>query len=92
MSRVEIQLTTEATHILESNDRCHEQDPNVVHHKSHSLPEEPRTGIVSRVKIKLTMEATHFLKSQGVTLARRERDVRGDRRLWSQLSGLDWRL
>ncbi len=65
MSRVQIQLTMEATHILEREDKHHEQGPNLAHHGSHSLPGEPRTGIVSRVQICLTTEATHFLESQG---------------------------
>jgi len=88
ISRVQIQFTMEATHILESRrqvwsaelkcrspqkpltswrakDRCHQQGPNVAHHGSHSLPEEPRTGIVSKFQIQLTTEATHFLVSQG---------------------------
>ncbi len=82
VSSVQIQLTTEATHSLQSQgqvssatskssspqkpltcwrakDRHHQQDPNPAHHKSHSLPGEPRTGVISRVQIQLTMEATH---------------------------------
>src|SRR6266404_925232 len=31
-----------------AKDRYRQQGPNVAHHRSHSLPEEPRTGIVSR--------------------------------------------
>src|SRR6266404_1745739 len=50
MSRVQIQLTTEATHFLESQDRHHEQGPNTAHHGNHSLPGQPRTAIMSRVQ------------------------------------------
>src|SRR6266404_78151 len=50
------------------NRHC-QQGPNLSHHRSHSLPGEPRTGIISRVKIQLTMEATHFLESQGQVLS-----------------------
>src|SRR6266404_129460 len=92
VSRVQIQLTTEATHFLgrqgqassagskssstlkpltfwTGEDRCHQQGPNPAHHRNHSLPGEPRTGIMSRVQILLTMEATHFLESQGQALS-----------------------
>src|SRR6266404_4486911 len=48
-----------------AKDRHHQQGPNPAHHRSHSLPGEPRTGIVSRVQIQLTTEATHSLESQG---------------------------
>src|SRR6267378_1011825 len=90
ISRVQIQLTMEATHFLESQghvssagsksssprkpltlwrakDRCCQQGPNPAHHRSHSLPGEPRTCVVSRVQIRLTTEATHYLESQGHT-------------------------
>ncbi len=46
-------------------DSCHEQGPNVAHHRSHSLPEEPRTAIMSRDQMQLTTEATHQLECQG---------------------------
>src|SRR6267378_1011830 len=92
ISRVQIQLTTEATHILENRghtlsagskssspwkpltnwrtkDTYCQQGPNPAHHRSHSHPEEPRTGVVSRVQIQLTTEATHSLESQGHTLS-----------------------
>jgi len=53
-----------------AGDRCHQQGPNLAHHRSCSQSGEPRTGVVSRVKIKLIMEATHFLESPGqVSLA-----------------------
>ncbi len=77
ISRVQIQVTTKATHILESRgqlssagsksrspqkpltswrakDRHCEQGPNAAYHRSHSLPGEPRTCIMSRVKIQLS--------------------------------------
>ncbi len=47
MSRDQIQLTTEVTHNLKCQGRGCEQGPNAVHHRSHSHPEEPSTGIVS---------------------------------------------
>src|SRR6266404_4399210 len=48
-----------------AKDRCCQQGPNPAHHQSHSLPGEPRTGVVSRVQIQLTLAATHSLESQG---------------------------
>ncbi len=48
-----------------TKDRHCEQGQNPAHHRSHSLPGEPRTGIISRFKIQFTTEATHSLKSQG---------------------------
>src|SRR6267378_2994546 len=92
VSRDQIQLTTEATHSLESQgqalsagtkssspqkpvtswrakDRHCQQGPDPAHHGSHSLPGEPRTGIVSRDQIQLTTEATHKLESQGQALS-----------------------
>src|SRR6266404_1877683 len=115
ISRVQIQLTMEATHFLESQghapsagsksslpwkpltswgtkDRsrgqessagskssspqkpltdwrakntCCQQGQNPAYHRSCSLPEGPRTHVVSMVKIHVTTEATHFLESQG---------------------------
>src|SRR6266404_830737 len=52
-----------------AKDRCCEQAQNAAHHRSHSLPGEPRTGVVSRVKMQLTTEATHKLESQGQALS-----------------------
>src|SRR6266436_3903226 len=92
MSRVKIQLTTETTHLLESQgqassaglkssspqkpltfwrakDRHCQQGQNPAHHRSHSLPGEPRTVVVSRVEIQLTTEATHLLDSRGQVLS-----------------------
>src|SRR6266404_1041711 len=92
ISRVKIQLTTEPTHILESQgqalsagskssspqnpltdwrakDRHNQQSQNPAHHRTHSHPEEPRTGVVSRVKIQLTTEPTHILESRGQVLS-----------------------
>src|SRR6266404_4276171 len=88
MSRVQLQLTTKATHHLESQgqvlcagsncssqwkpltnwrakDSHHEQGPNAAHYRSHSLPGEPRTAIMSRFQMQANTEATHFLESQG---------------------------
>src|SRR6266404_3744042 len=48
-----------------TDDRYHEQGQNPAHHRTHSLPGEPRRAIVSRVKIQLTTEPTHSLESQG---------------------------
>src|SRR6266404_487948 len=59
----------EATHKLESQDRCHQQGPNPAYPKCHSPPKEPRTGVVNRDQIQLTMEATHSLESQGQLLS-----------------------
>src|SRR6266404_2347789 len=51
-----------------AKDRCRQQSPNPAHHRSHSHPVEPRTGIISRVKIQLTTKATHTLESRGQVL------------------------
>jgi len=48
-------------------DRCHQQDRNPAHHRSHSHPEEARI-VISRVKIQLT-KATHQLESRGQALS-----------------------
>ena len=64
MSRVQMQLTSKATHSLESRGHC-EQVLNAAHHQSHSLSGECKTGIVSKFQMQVTMEATHFLESQG---------------------------
>ncbi len=48
-----------------AKDRCHQQGPNPAHHRSHSLPGEPRTGVVSSIQMQFTTEATHRLESQG---------------------------
>src|SRR6266404_2027548 len=91
VSSIQIQLTTEPTHQLESQGqvssagtkssslwkpltswrgegRCGQQHPDSAHHRSHSLPGEPRTGMVSSIQIQLTTEATHLLESQGQVL------------------------
>jgi len=60
-----MQLTWKPLTFWRAKDRCHEQGQITAHHGSHSLPGEPRTGIISMVKMQLTMEATHFLESQG---------------------------
>ena len=60
-----MKLTMEATHFLESRDRCHKEGLNAPHHGSHSLPGEPRIGVVSRNQMVLTTKATHQLEGQG---------------------------
>jgi hypothetical protein len=52
-----------ATHKLKS--QCCHQAENTERHDSHSLPGEPRTGIISRLKTQPDMATTHILKSQG---------------------------
>src|SRR6266404_2154496 len=47
-----------------AKDRCCQQCPNT-HHRTHSPPGEPRTGVVSSIQIQLTTEPTHQLESQG---------------------------
>ena len=71
VSRDQIQLTTEATHSLESQEQALSAGSNfITHHKSHSLSGEQRTGVVRRVQIWLTTEDTHPLESRGqVSLA-----------------------
>src|SRR6266404_507093 len=65
VSRVQIHLTVEDTHRLESQGQVSLAGQNPAHHGSHSHPEGPRTGTISRVQIQLTMEATHILESRG---------------------------
>ncbi len=65
VSKVQIQLTAEATHVLESQGKAMSAGSNPVLHGSHSRTREPRTGIISKVQIQLTTEATHQLESQG---------------------------
>src|SRR6266404_5130502 len=48
-----------------AKNRCHEQGPNVPHHRSHSQTGEPRTSTVSMLHVQFTTNATHRLKSQG---------------------------
>jgi len=65
VSRVQTQLTMEATHKLGAKDRHCEKGPNATHHRSHSHAKGPRTDLISRVQMQLTTETTHFLESQG---------------------------
>ncbi len=65
----QIQLTIEVTHFLENQGQESSAWSNPGHHRSYSLPEEPRIGIVNRVQIQLTTEATHKLESQGQALS-----------------------
>ncbi len=69
VSRVQIQLTTEATHNLESQGQASSAGLTPAHHWSHSQTGQERTGVVSRVQIQLTIEATHVLESQGQVLS-----------------------
>src|SRR6266404_4124458 len=61
-------LTKPVPHTGKQHD-SHQWGQNTAHHRSHSLPGEPRTGIVRRDEIQLTMEATHSLESQGQALS-----------------------
>jgi hypothetical protein len=47
-----------------AKDKHHQQAWNTIRHGSHSLPEEPRIGIISRLQTQQGTTATHFLKSQ----------------------------
>src|SRR6266404_1039681 len=64
ISRVQIQLTMEATHSLKSQEASAGPKCNSPH-ESHSPTGQPRTGVVSMIQMELTMEATHRLDSQG---------------------------
>ena len=50
------------------NRHC-QQAWNTARHSSHSLPGEPRTGIVSRLETQQSTAATHFLEGQGQVLS-----------------------
>src|SRR6266571_3618020 len=54
-----------ATHLLESRDRRRQQARNAARHRSHSLPGEPRTAVVSRLETQRGTAATHSLESRG---------------------------
>ncbi len=68
MSRVEMQLTTEASHFLES------QRQVLSAWSKSSSPQKPLTlwrakdSIISKVQIQLTIDATHKLDRQGQAL------------------------
>ena len=64
ISRPELQQVTTATHILEAKDRHDQQARIVERHHSHSLPKEPRTGVISRPELQQGTTATHRLESQ----------------------------
>jgi len=53
-----------ATHFLEGQGWALSAGLNAARHGSHSLAEEPRTGIVSRLETERCMEATHFLEGE----------------------------
>ena len=48
-------------------DRHHQQASIAAMHHSHSLPGEPKTGIISRLELEQCTTATHKLDSQGQT-------------------------
>ncbi|KAH9000679.1 hypothetical protein EDB86DRAFT_3242436 [Lactarius hatsudake] len=48
-----------------AEDRRRQQARNVTMHRSHSLPGEPRTGVVSRLETHRGIAATHQLESRG---------------------------
>ncbi|KAH9000531.1 hypothetical protein EDB86DRAFT_3135000 [Lactarius hatsudake] len=48
-----------------AEDRLRQQASNTASHGSHSLPGEPRTGVVSRLQTQRATAATHFLESRG---------------------------
>jgi hypothetical protein len=52
-----------------AKDRHCQQARNTARHHSHSLPGEPRTGIVSRPETQQGTTATHILESQGQALS-----------------------
>jgi len=74
-----------------TKDRHCQQGPNPPQHSSHSLSEEPRTGVVSMVQIHLNTAATHGLEGQGQALSAGSKsssplkpltDWRAEDRLW----------
>src|SRR6266568_1400650 len=48
-----------------AEDRRRQQPSNAESHGSHSLPGEPRTGVVSSLQTQRATAATHSLESQG---------------------------
>src|SRR6266704_1321474 len=48
-----------------AEDRRRQQATNAESHGSHSLPGEPRTGVVSSLQTQRAIAATHFLESRG---------------------------
>ncbi|KAH8991821.1 hypothetical protein EDB86DRAFT_2830720, partial [Lactarius hatsudake] len=48
-----------------AEDRRRQQASNTASHGSHSLPGEPRTGVVSSLQTQRATAATHFLESRG---------------------------
>ncbi len=51
--------------IWRAEDRRRQRARNAATHGSHSLPGEPRTGVVSGLETQLRTAATHFLESRG---------------------------
>ena len=60
-----MQQDTQPLTVWRAKDRQHQQVWNTARCWSHSLPGEPRTGIISRLEKQQDTEATHSLKSQG---------------------------
>jgi len=52
-----------------AKDRHHQQASNAAMQGSHSLPGEPRSGVVSMPDMQQGMAATHRLESQGQALS-----------------------
>ncbi|KAI9446899.1 hypothetical protein BJY52DRAFT_1420590 [Lactarius psammicola] len=48
-----------------AEDRHRQQAGNAARHGSHSLPAEPRTGVVSKLETQRGTAVTHFLESRG---------------------------
>ncbi|KAH9051713.1 hypothetical protein EDB87DRAFT_1582210 [Lactarius vividus] len=48
-----------------TEDRRRQQAGNTASHGSHSLPGEPRTGVISKLETQRATAATHFLESRG---------------------------
>ena len=67
--QVENQQGAVVTHILKSQEQALQQARNTARYHSHSLPEEPRTGIFSRLETQQATTTTHFLESQGQALS-----------------------
>src|SRR6266702_28880 len=54
-----------ATHELESRGQASSAALKAASHSSHSLPGEPRTGVVSSLETQRATPTTHKLESQG---------------------------
>jgi len=65
VNSVQMQLSMEATHLLESQEQASSAGSTHSSPQKHSQTGEPRASIVSRAQMQLTMEATHSLVSRG---------------------------